>query len=53
MACKTHQKHGHADLQEDPDDDDDIAVDEDRDDHVERAVVGAHSDEAVELSGAA
>ncbi len=40
-------------MQEDPDDDDDVAVDEDGDDQVERAVVGAHSDEAIELGGAA
>jgi hypothetical protein len=48
-----YQEHGDADLQEDPDDDDDVAVDEDGDDQVERAVVGAHSDEAIELGGAA
>ena len=55
VRCKglqTHQQHGDADLQEDPDDDDDVAVDEDRNDHIERAVVGVHSNEAVELGGA-
>ncbi len=49
--ARAHQEHGNADLQKDPDDDDDIAVDENSHDHVERAVVRVYGDEAVELGG--
>jgi hypothetical protein len=48
----TYQEHCDADLQEDPHDDDNVAVDEERDDYVERAVLGAHSDEAIQLEAA-
>ena len=52
ITASTHQEHGNANLQKDPDNNDDVAVYEDSNDHVERAVVGVHCDEAVELGEA-
>jgi hypothetical protein len=39
-------------LQKNPDDNNDVAVDEHCDDHVERAIFGVHSKKTIKLGGA-